>query len=55
VGSPGNGVIPMPHVYSYRYHSIGGPPGDAAVVCFHGEPKPAAVNAEWIREARNGN
>lgn len=55
VGSPGDGVIPMRHVYSYRYHSTGGPPDDASVICFHGEPKPAAVNAEWVIEARNGH
>ncbi len=53
VGSPGHGVVPMPHVYSYRYHSIGGPPRDASAICFHGEPKPAAVRESWVSAARS--
>lgn len=53
MGDPGDVVKPMPHVFSYRYHALGGPPGDASIVCFHGEPKPAAVNAEWVLKARS--
>jgi len=53
VGSPGNGIIPMHHVFSYRYHAVGGPPGDASVICFHGEPKPAAVLDQWVIAARS--
>lgn len=53
-GNPGAGVVwPMPGVYSYKYHCHGGkPPADAAVVCFHGEPKPGAVGDAWVRAAR---
>lgn len=53
MGSPGDVVNPMPHVYSFKYHSLGGPPDDASIIAFHGEPKPAAVNEEWVLKARS--
>lgn len=53
MGSPGDGsVAPMRGVYSYKYHCQNGPPADARVVAFHGTPKPAEVNAEWVKQAR---
>jgi hypothetical protein len=36
---------------SYRYHSIGGPPKGASVVCFHGIPKPHEFTSGWVAEA----
>lgn len=56
VGTPGHKktVKAMSGVYSYKYHCRGKSlPGDAAVVCFHGTPKPADVNDEWVRKARS--
>ena len=40
------------HVLSQSKHAIGPPPG-AAVVCFHGQPRPWDVDPlpDWIREA----
>ena len=49
----GDAVVPMAGVYSYRYHSQGGPPADASVVCFHGNPKPGEVGAQWVKESRS--
>ena len=48
VGTPGHGVKPMPHVYSYKYHCRNGVPADASVVCFHGKPKPTEVGDDWV-------
>lgn len=33
---------------SYRSHATKWPPKDAAVVCFHGEPKPQDVKDGWV-------
>lgn len=52
MGNPGERVIPMPHVHSYKYHCRESLPEDASVVCFHGEPKPNQVNDEWVLSAR---
>jgi hypothetical protein len=35
-------------VRSYRYHCIDGPPPNCRAVCFHGEPKPHAINKGWV-------
>lgn len=48
----GDEVIPMPAVYSYKYHCRGGPPAGASVACFHGLPKPGQVNDGWVKSAR---
>ena len=53
VGNPGESVVPMSHIYSYKYHCRESLPADASVVCFHGEPKPAQVNDKWVLEARS--
>jgi hypothetical protein len=53
MGDPGEVVIPMPHIYSYKYHARNGCPEDASVICFHGEPKPGQVQDEWVRQARS--
>ena len=34
-------------VYSYKVHCRGGLPADAAVVCFHGKPRPWVCGADW--------
>lgn len=55
-GSPGHSeVVPMPYIYSYKYHCRrqGKPPEDAAVVAFHGEPKPWEVGDQWVKSARS--
>jgi len=52
LGDPGDRIMPMGGVYSYKYHCLGGLPADASVVCFHGEPKPGQVQDEWVRQAR---
>lgn len=48
----GENVIPMSGIYSYKYHCRNGLPGDARVVCFHGDPKPAKVGDSWVKRAR---
>jgi len=54
LGSPGGpNIKPMTGVYSYKYHCQSRPPDDAAVVCFHGNPKPKEVTDEWVRNARS--
>jgi len=54
LGSPGGRFIEaMPRVYSYKYHCQGAVPPDAAVICFHGEPKPGQVGDVWARKARS--
>lgn len=35
-------------VVSYKVHCRGGVPADARTVCFHGKPRPWAVQAAWI-------
>lgn len=35
-------------VYSFKAHCTGRVPIDAEVVCFHGEPRPWEVRADWI-------
>lgn len=52
MGDPGDNVVPMQHVYSYKYHCRAALPAEASVVCFHGEPKPGQVHDEWVKEAR---
>lgn len=52
LGSPGEGITPMRHVYSYKYHCRESLPGDASVVCFHGAPKPEQVHDEWVIKSR---
>lgn len=39
------------HLVSYKYHCQNGLPNNARVVAFHGEPKPADVRDEWVRQA----
>ena len=53
LGEPGNEVVPMDHVYSYKYHCLNKVPEDASVVCFHGNPKPKDVRAKWVIQARS--
>lgn len=54
LGNPGDGeVVPMDHVYSYKYHCGNGVPADASVICFHGDPKPNKVSDQWVTEARS--
>lgn len=53
MGDPGDRVIPMPHVYSFKYHCRESLPADASVVAFHGEPKPSQVHDKWVAEARS--
>jgi len=52
MGDPGDHVIPMNRVYSYKYHCQNGLPDDASVVCFHGTPKPDEVSDAWVIAAR---
>ena len=52
MGNPGEAVVPMDHIYSYKYHCRESLPDDASVVCFHGNPKPDEVNAEWVTASR---
>ena len=52
MGEPGDYIVPMPHIYSYKYHCRESLPADASVVCFHGEPKPEQVSDEWVHKAR---
>lgn len=35
-------------VYSYKVHCRRGLPADAAVVCFHGKPRPWVCGAAWV-------
>lgn len=54
LGDPGDGeIIPMGHIYSYKYHCRQSLPDDASVVCFHGNPKPDKVGDQWVRQARS--
>lgn len=54
MGNPdGTSVIPMKGIYSYKYHCQNGPPEDARVICFHGEPKPNQVNDAWVIQSRS--
>ena len=52
MGEPGDYIVPMQHIYSYKYHCRESLPADASVVCFHGEPKPEQVSDEWVHKAR---
>lgn len=36
-------------IYSYKKHCRGGLPQDAAIVCFHGKPRPWQVNDAWVK------
>jgi len=41
--------VRIPRVYSYKYHCLKGKrPDDMAVCVFHGDPKPADVEDEWL-------
>jgi hypothetical protein len=52
-GNPGDGIVEeMAGVYSYKYHCQGGPPPDARVISFHGDPKPGAVSDSWVCQSR---
>lgn len=53
LGEPGDMVLPMDHIYSYKYHCRRSLPADASVVCFHGVPKPSQVNDSWVIAARS--
>lgn len=53
LGDPGEYVVPMKGVYSYKYHCRGGLPNGARVVCFHGRPKPSEVSDSWVRASRS--
>lgn len=48
----GDNAIPMKGVYSYKYHCRNGLPGDARVICFHGNPKPSEVSDSWVKRSR---
>jgi len=37
-------------IHSYKFHCKDGLPEEAAVVCFHGKPRPTEVSAEWMRQ-----
>lgn len=37
------------HLVSYKYHCRHGLPKGARVVAFHGEPKPADVQDDWVK------
>lgn len=52
IGNPGDEIVPMQHIYSYKYHCMKKVPDDASVICFHGEPKPKDVQAQWVKNAR---
>lgn len=52
-GAPGELVRPMSGVYSYKYHCRKGPPKDARVICFHGQPKPGDVSDSWVIRSRS--
>ncbi len=41
-------------VYSYKGHCKEGLPDDAAVVCFHGKPRPWDVRKPWIPQLKGG-
>lgn len=54
MGAPGESeIIPMNHIYSFKYHCRQSVPEDASVIAFHGNPKPSEVNAEWVRRERS--
>lgn len=53
IGTPGDEIVPMESVYSYKYHCLSRVPDDAVVVSFHGDPKPAMVNKQWVKAARS--
>lgn len=53
LGNPGDVVVPMQHVYSYKYHCRESLPDDASVVCFHGNPKPDKVGDSWVKAERS--
>ena len=40
------------HVVSYKYHCLNGLPEGSKVQVFHGKPKPADVNDEWVKQCR---
>lgn len=40
-------------VVSYKVHCKQGLPEDAAVVCFHGKPRPQDVKADWVPDYGN--
>lgn len=53
MGEPGDYIVSMKHIYSYKYHCRESLPADASVVCFHGNPKPGEVNHEWVKVSRS--
>ena len=53
IGTHDSGAIAvMNNVYSYKYHCQSGYPAGAAVVAFHGLPRPADVDDKWVINAR---
>lgn len=48
MGCPGETIVPMSGIYSYKYHCRNGLPSDARVVAFHGRPKPQEVTDDWV-------
>ena len=55
LGDPGSGKVKKASgIYSYKYHCRDkGLPDDAAVICFHGYPKPSEVSETWVKVARS--
>lgn len=40
----------LPGIKSYKMHCVKRLPADAAIVCFHGLPRPPEVQADWMRQ-----
>jgi hypothetical protein len=53
MGEPGEHIVPMEGVYSYKYHCRQSLPKDLKVACFHGTPKPSEVNDSWVVSQRS--
>lgn len=44
------GFIESPRIKSYKKHCREALPEDAALVCFHGLPRPPEIKSDWMRE-----
>jgi len=44
---------PADKIKSYKADSLQAGPGEAAIVVFHGDPKPATFNEGWVKDAWN--